>query len=101
MYAHKSASCGRSSALPYPALRRLLGDPLAAAHIGAAVIHGVDRDQLSVLAVFDREARRSDVADRRRVIIALAQARHLQLELILVRPEPRHGIIELRLAENR
>src|SRR6266850_1408419 len=79
----------------------LLRNALAAAHVGTAVIDGVNRDQLSVLAVFDREAPLRRIADGLRIVIALAQARHLELKLVLIRPEPRHGIISLRLAEDR
>src|SRR5436309_423460 len=74
---------------------------LAAAHVGAAVVHGVDRDELSALAVLDREARGRDIAHGLCVVVALAQARHLQLQFVLIRPEPGHRIIGLRLAEQR
>src|SRR5262245_11014210 len=78
---------------------RFLRNAFAATHVGAAVVYGVDRDEPAILAVLDREAGGRDIADGFGVVIPVAESRHLQLQFILVRPEPRHRVVGLRLAQ--
>ena len=62
---------------------------------------GIDRDQLAGLAVFDREFGVGRIADGFAGVEAVEQAGDLQLDLVLVGPEPRHRIVGLRLAHDR
>src|SRR5690349_12174225 len=79
---------------------RLLRDPSAREHVGARVVDGVARDEAAGAPIFDREALGRDVADDSDVVAAIGEPGHLELEVVLVRPEPRHRIVGLRRAED-
>src|SRR4051794_30853342 len=79
---------------------RLLGDPAARQHMGAGVVHRIDRDQPPARPVLDPEARSGRIALGRFALVALRQTGDLQLELILIRPEPWYRVIGLRLVQD-
>src|SRR6516162_4857523 len=76
------------------------GDAPARHHVSARIVEGVDGDQLSATAIFHGKSRRGAVADNFGVVVAVGEARHLQLDLVLVRPEPGHRIIRLRCPQD-
>src|SRR6516165_10660190 len=93
-----SRAGGRSSRRPRASRGRcaFLGDAPARHHMSAGIVEGVDGDQLSATAIFHGKSRRGAVADHCGAVVAVGEARHLQLDLVLVRPEPWHRIIRLR-----
>src|SRR5262245_66443961 len=69
--------------------------------MGAAVVAGAGRDEAAAAPVLDGEFPARRIADRLHRVIAVGETGDLQLDVELVRPEPRHRIVRLRLAEDR
>src|SRR3546814_970170 len=64
-------------------------------------IDGIGRDHHAVLQVERRERLAIDVAADDQLIKALRQANHLQLEIVLIGPEPGYRTVRDRLADDR
>src|SRR5687768_5858753 len=75
-----------------------LGDPAAPAHEVLGAVDRVDCDQLTLQQVIDGEATAGGIAPYDGLVVALRQAHDLQLDVVLVRPEPRHVVVPRVLA---
>ena len=75
-----------------------MDDEGAALNIVLDHINAVQRNHPALLQVDQREAAGCRVAADHDIVEACRQANGLKLEVILVRPEPRHGVIFARVA---
>src|SRR5688572_10887665 len=75
-----------------------LRDPAATANEVLRTVNRVDRDQLTLQQVIDREVAAGGIAPHDGFVVALRQAHDLQLDVVLVRPEPWHVIVPRVLA---
>ena len=75
-----------------------LRDPLLAGHEVARAVDRVDGEQLAARQVVERETARVGVAAHDRLVVTLRQPGDLQLDVVLVRPEPRHVRVARALA---
>src|SRR5688572_214544 len=70
-----------------------LADQLARGHEILGMVHGVERDQLAVAQVAEAEGARRGIAAQDHPVIVLREPDDLQLQLVLVRPEPRRLVM--------
>src|SRR4026209_259952 len=75
-----------------------LRDPAAPAHEVLGAVDRVDCDQLTLQQVIDGEVTGSGIAPYDGLVVALRHAHNLQLDVVLVRPEPRHVVVPRILA---
>src|ERR1700674_3355674 len=95
---HRSGSAGS------PDLRLARGrirNAAARHHMGARVVHRIDRNEPVRAPILDGELHTARLADRIGGFVTLGKSGDLQLGIVLIGPEPRHRIVALRLAENR
>src|SRR5690606_10753417 len=70
-----------------PGTRR---DDLARSHLVLGAVHGVHGDQLAAPEITSAEAALAGVASHDDRVMVVAQADDDELQIVLVRPEPRH-----------
>src|SRR3546814_7905850 len=81
---------------PYPAFEQF-----AALDIVLDVVDAVEGDRPALLEIGDGEFARSGIAAQHRLVITERKASGLELQVILVRPEPWQRVIGLEIAHDR
>src|SRR5690606_8516469 len=76
-------------------------DQLAALDVVLGAVDAVERDDLPVAQVEHRKAARGRIAADDGGIVAEVEPDGLEAEIVLVRPEPRHRFVRLRIAADR
>jgi hypothetical protein len=76
------------------------GDKCLALHIVLHRVHAIECDDMPSTKVNDGERPRRNVPPHHDIVIADRQADGLQTQVILVRPEPRNGVIRLLFAND-
>ena len=78
----------------------LLRDAPSPQHVGTRIVDGIDRDQAAGAAVLNGEPPAAGLAVELGLIVSLHDPGDLKLQIVLVGPEPRNGVIRRAAAED-